>query len=115
MVLSDPVPAEFRIDDYPVRVWYKGIPPFCQICKISGHKAAYCQFNGKCRRCGSPDHKAHACVRPWGQSAVPMEVAVPEVVAGPSGTVVSAVSDSSAVLEGAAALTTPIPPYLPQI
>ncbi|RMX57142.1 hypothetical protein pdam_00025579 [Pocillopora damicornis] len=115
MVLSDPVPAEFRIDDYPVRVWYKGIPPFCQICKISGHKAAYCQFNGKCRRCGSPDHKAHACVRPWGQSAVPMEVAVPEVVAGPSGTVVSAVSDSSAVLEGAAALTTPIPPYFPQI
>ena len=30
-------------------------------------------------------------------------------------TVVSAVSDSSAVLEGAAALTTPIPPYFPQI
>ena len=55
MVLSDPVPAEFRIDDYPVRVWYKGIPPFCQICKISGHKAADCQFNGKCRRCGSPN------------------------------------------------------------
>ena len=62
-----------------------------------------------------PQHKAHACVRPWGQSAVPMEVAVPEVVAGPSGTVVSAVSDSSAVLEGAAALTTPILPYFPQI
>ncbi|CAH3157084.1 unnamed protein product [Pocillopora meandrina] len=43
MVLSDPVPAEFRVDDFPVR-----------ICKISGHKAADCQFNGKCRRCGSP-------------------------------------------------------------
>ena len=54
MVLSDPVPAEFRIDDYPVRVWYRGIPPFCQICKVNGHKAADCQFNGKCRRCGSP-------------------------------------------------------------
>ena len=96
MVLSDPVPAEFRIDDYPVRVWYKGILPFCQICKISGHKAADCQFNGKCGRCGSPDHKAHACVWPWGQSAVPMEVAVPEVVPDSSGTVVLAVSDSSA-------------------
>ena len=99
MVLSDPVPAEFRIDDYPVRVWYKGIPPFCQICKISGHKAADCQFNGKCRRCGSPDHKAHACARPWGQSVVPMEVAVPVVVPGPSETVVPAVSDSSAILD----------------
>ena len=93
MVLSDPVPAEFRIDDYPVRVWYRGIPPFCQICKVNGHKAADCQFNGKCRRCGSPDHKAHACVRPWGQPAAPMEVALPEVVPDPSETVVSAVED----------------------
>ena len=74
----------------------------CQICKISGHKAADCQFNGKCWRCGSPDHKAHACVLPWGQSAVPMEVAVPEVVPDPPETVVPAVSDSSAVLDESA-------------
>ena len=99
MVLSDPVPAEFRIDDFPVRVWYRGIPPFCQICKANGHKAADCQFNGKCRRCGSPDHKAHACARPWGQSVVPMEVAVPVVVPDPPETVVPAVSDSSAILD----------------
>ena len=92
MFLSDPVPAEFRIDDYPVRVWYKGIPPFCQICKISGHKVADCQFNGKCRRCGSPDHKAHACTRPWGQSVAPM---VPD----PPGSAVPAVSDSSGILD----------------
>ena len=104
MVLSDPVPAEFRIDDYPVRVWYRGIPPFCQICKVNGHKAADCQFNGKCRRCGSPDHKAHACARPWGQSVVPMEVAVPVVVPDPPETVVPAVSDSSAISEDVAAV-----------
>ena len=99
MVLSDPIPAEFRIDDYPVRVWYRGIPPFCQICKVNGHKAADCQFNGKCRRCGSPDHKAHACARPWGQSVVPMEVAVPVVVPDPPETVMPAASDSSGVLD----------------
>ena len=98
MFLSDPVPAEFRIDDYPVRVWYRGIPPFCQICKVSGHKAVDCQFNGKCRKCGSPDHKAHACVRPWGQSVVPTEAAVPEAVPDPSGAVVPVVSESSAGL-----------------
>ena len=101
MVLSDPVPAEFRIDDYPVRVWYRGIPPFCQICKVNGHKAADCQFNGKCRRCGSPDHKAHACTRPWGHSVVPMEVAVPVVAPDPPETVVPAVSDSSVLDEDA--------------
>ena len=100
MVLSDPVPAEFRIDDYPVRVWYRGIPSFCQICKVIGHKAADCRFNGKCRKCGSPDHKAHACARPWGQSVVPMEVAVPVVVPDPPETGVPAVSDSSAILDG---------------
>ena len=101
MVLSNPVPAEFRIDDYPVRVWYRGIPPFCQICKVNGHKAADCQFNGKCRKCGSPDHKVHACTRPWGQSVAPMEVAVPVVVPDPPETVVPAVSDSSVLDEGA--------------
>ena len=95
MLLSDPVPAEFRIDDYPVRVWYRGIPSFCQICKVIGHKAADCRFNGKCRKCGSPDHKAHACTRPWGQSVVPMEVAAPVVVPDPPEAVVPAVSDSS--------------------
>ena len=100
MVLSDPVPAEFRIDDYPVRVWYRGIPPFCQICKVNGHKAADCQFNGKCRKCGSPDHKAHACTRPWGQSVAPMEVAVPVTGPDPPETVVPAVSDSSVLDEG---------------
>ena len=99
MLLSDPVPAEFRIDDYPVRVWYRGIPPFCQICKVNGHKAVDCQFNGKCRKCGSPDHKAHACVRPWGQSVVPTEAAVPEAVPDPSGAVVPVVSESSAGLD----------------
>ena len=96
MLLSDPVPAEFRIDDYPVRVWYRGIPPFCQICKVNGHKAVDCQFNGKCRKCGSPDHKAHACVR---QSVVPTEAAVPEGVPDPSGAVVPVVSESSAGLD----------------
>ena len=109
MVLSDPVPAEFRIDDFPVRVWYKGIPPFCQICKISGHKAADCQFNGKCRRCGSPDHKAHACTRPWGQPAVPMEVAVPVVVPDPSETVVPAVEEVSVVDAGSVSAPTGVP------
>ena len=103
MSLSDPVPAEFRIDDYPVRVWYRGIPPLCQICKVIGHKAVDCQFNGKCRKCGSPDHKAHACVRPWGQSVVPTEAAVPEAVPeavpDPSGAVMPVVSESSAGLD----------------
>ena len=39
-------------------------------------------------------------LRPWGQSVVPMEVAVPVVVPDPPETGVPAVSDSSAILDG---------------
>ena len=113
MVLSEPVPAEFRIEDYPVRVWYKGIPPFCQICKTSGHKAADCQFNGKCRRCGSPDHKAHACTRPWGQSAVPMEVPVPPETVIPDETVADVADEE--VVEVSTPVGVPVPSPLGRV
>ncbi|PFX29488.1 Transposon TX1 uncharacterized 149 kDa protein [Stylophora pistillata] len=51
MSLEKPILAEVTIDGYPVRIWYRGIKPFCSICKVMGHKAADCAFNGKCMRC----------------------------------------------------------------
>ena len=47
MSLSKQVPAEVFVDSYPTRVWYRGMAPFCQICKAMGHKAADCEYNGK--------------------------------------------------------------------
>ena len=61
MSLSQQIPAEVFIDSYPTRVWYRGMAPFCQICKSMGHKAADCQHNGKCRECGEAGHLARAC------------------------------------------------------
>ena len=71
MSLSQQIPAEVFIDSYPTRVWYRGMAPFCQICKSMGHKAADCQHNGKCRECGEAGHLAWACPsrrggRAWG-------------------------------------------------
>lgn len=61
MSLSQQIPAEVFVDSYPTRVWYRGMAPFCQICKSMGHKAADCEHNGKCRECGEAGHLARAC------------------------------------------------------
>ena len=75
MSLSQQIPAEVFIDSYPTRVWYRGMAPFCQICKSMGHKAADCQHNGKCRECGEAGHLAWACLsrrggRAWGDGPI---------------------------------------------
>ena len=80
MSLSKQIPAEVFVDSYPTRVWYRGMAPFCQICKTMGHKAADCEHNGKCRECGEAGHLARACPsrrggRVWGvvpASAAPL-------------------------------------------
>lgn len=61
MSMEKPIPAQITIDGYPVRIWYRGIKPFCSICKTMGHKAADCPFNGKCRECGEAGHLARNC------------------------------------------------------
>ena len=76
MSLSQQIPAEVFVDSYPTRVWYRGMAPFCQICKSMGHKAADCEHNGKCRECGEASHLARACPsrrggRAWGVVPVP--------------------------------------------
>lgn len=76
MSLSKQIPAEVFIGSYPTRVWYRGMAPFCQICKSMGHKAADCEHNGKCRECGEAGHLARACPsrrggRAWGVVPVP--------------------------------------------
>ena len=76
MSLSQQIPAEVFVDSYPTRVWYRGMAPFCQICKSMGHKAADCEHNGKCRECGEAGHLARACPsrrggRAWGVVPVP--------------------------------------------
>ena len=80
MSLSQQIPAEVFVDSYPTRVWYRGMAPFCQICKSMGHKAADCEHNGKCRECGEAGHLARACPsrrggRAWGVVPVPASAA----------------------------------------
>ena len=88
-------------------MWYRGMRPFCQICKTMGHKAADCEFYGKCKECGAADHRTRDCPsrrggRVWSSEPIVVKatvspavaetfpsIPVPEVAAAPSGVVVT--------------------------
>ena len=55
MTVTSPIPANLR-----VRVFYKGQPISCYICKKS-HRAAECPLRDVCRRCRQPGHFAKDC------------------------------------------------------
>lgn len=102
-----PIPAEVMVDVYRTRAWYRGMRPFCQICKTMGHKAADCEFYGKCKECGAADHRARDCPSRrggcvWSSEPIVVKatvspavaetfpsIPVPEVAAAPSGVVVT--------------------------
>ena len=107
MSMFRPIPAEVMVDVYRTRVWYRGMQPFCQICKTIGHKAADCEFHGKCKECGAADHRAQDCPsrrggRVWSSEPIVVRatvspavaetfpsIPVPEVAAAPPGVVVT--------------------------
>ena len=84
MVVEREIPSQQSIRGYPCRVWYKGQPIRCNICREVGHLAASCPNKGLCRWCKEPGHTAGQCTKAWNTA----QVAVP-AVAGPSSSGVS--------------------------
>ena len=84
MVVEREIPSQQSIRGYPCRVWYKGQPIRCNICREVGHLAASCPNKGLCRRCKEPGHTAGHCTR----ASSTAQVSVP-AVAGPSSSGVS--------------------------
>ena len=50
MVVEREIPSQQSIRGYPCRVFYKGQPIRCNICREVGHLAASCPNKGLCRR-----------------------------------------------------------------
>ncbi|XP_067029002.1 uncharacterized protein [Acropora muricata] len=76
MVLNEDIPHFLSIGGYQCRVWYRGQPIQCIVCRESGHRAQDCPLSGRCRYCHQPGHMARECSRAWVQvpTTVPADV-----------------------------------------
>ena len=58
------IPRSLLVAGTPVKVWYRGQPLQCDICR-KDHHARDCPFKGKCRRCLKEGHFARECTASW--------------------------------------------------
>ena len=61
MSLASDIPVNLRILRYPCRVFYRGQPRPCSICRSPDHRAADCSLRDVCRLCHQPGHFARDC------------------------------------------------------
>ncbi len=61
MDLRHSIPRFVKIHTYRCKVWYRGQPISCDICKEPTHLAFNCPYKGKCLACGGGDHFSRKC------------------------------------------------------
>ena len=61
MSLASDILVNLRILRYPCRVFYKGQPRPCSICRSPDHRPCDCPLRDVCRRCRQPGHFARNC------------------------------------------------------
>ena len=59
--LKKPIPRFVMFHTYRCKVWYRGQPLHCDICKEGSHIAFNCPYKGKCLSCKQPGHLARIC------------------------------------------------------
>ncbi len=59
--LTRSIPRFVKIGNYRCKVWYRGQPVYCDICKADTHLASSCPFKGKCLSCEGVGHLARHC------------------------------------------------------
>ena len=63
MVVAKDIPRFLYVGKFRVKVWYRGQPVKCDICRVPGHKAADCPSKGKCFTCKEVGHRSSECSR----------------------------------------------------
>ena len=71
MSLASDIPVNFCVLRYPCRVFYRGQPRPCSICRSPDHRAADCSLRDVCRLCHQPGHFARDCTTVLNASASP--------------------------------------------
>ena len=71
MSLASDIPVNIRILRYPCRVFYKGQPRPCSICRSPDHLAADCSLRDVCRLCHQSGHFARDCTLVLNAAAPP--------------------------------------------
>ena len=63
MVVTKDIPRFLHVGKFRVKVWYRGQPVKCDICREPGYKAADCPSRGKCFTCKEVGHRSSECPR----------------------------------------------------
>ena len=65
MILNDDLPYFLSVCGCQCRVWYRGQPIQCFVCRALGHRAQACPLSGRCRYCHQVGHMARDCAQAW--------------------------------------------------
>ena len=65
MILNQDLPYFLSVCGCQCRVWYRGQPIQCFVCREVGHRAQSCPLSGRCRCCHQVGHMARDCGRAW--------------------------------------------------
>lgn len=90
LILNEDLPYFLSVCGFQCRVWYRGQPLQCLVCRQRGHRAQSCPLSGRCRYCHQVGHMARDCGRASDpHPSVPVDADVD----------VASVSDSATVIE----------------
>ena len=65
MVLKEDLPYFTSVCGYQCRVWYRGQPIQCFVCRQPGHRPQSCPLSGRCRYCHQVGHMARDRAQAW--------------------------------------------------
>ena len=65
MILNQDLPYFLSVCGCQCRLWYRGQPIQCFVCREVGHRAQSCPLSGRCRCCHQVGHMARDCGRAW--------------------------------------------------
>ena len=90
LILNEDLPYFLSVCGFQCRVWYRGQPLQCLVCRQRGHRVQSCPLSGRCRYCHQVGHMARDCAQAWDP---------PPVVSVDSDVDVSSASSSATVAE----------------